>query len=1056
MSLRVTQNLINSVVLSNLNQNLDRLMKIQSHLSSGKRILRPSDDPVGTSKAMRLRTRLSETNQYLRNIEQGETQIDYIDNVFNDISGLMMRAQDLAIGQANVTADSRTRTAVAQEVTALIDQFVDLLNTRVGSRYLFAGFETLAEPYKQTETGVTYLGDSGELNFEIESGTTLPTNISGSILMPTVMTDLGGHSSLFPYVERSIPLGKRKLVEFNYGTGVDEGFIQVTNRSGQIARIDLRGVKTLEEVAYRISNTNDLNDRRLAINVTIDENLRALVVEDTSSPNDYITGQRIEIEDIGNGRIARQLGILGESEVGSSVLTGRDLAPIDLTTNLDSLNRGSGVELGKFKITDRVGNSAVVDISDAETLTDVRELINQAGTNIRARINTGGNGILIVDGSSPLAQGTIRITEFGENTHTARGLGILTPEGGVTGNIYFGESLDPNITEDTPIALMNRAQGFDLGEIVVENGPKRGVINFSKAATAGDIIRIINESGLDLDARINDLGTGISVTSIIGGRTLKITDGIGGFTATLLGIQGSRDVLVDPVSPIGAESELLPAVNGETRLSDLNKGRGVASEVIRITDSLGNAQYISITGVNTIQGVLNLINEIGAEGQGLINVVAELSQNQQGISIIDKSISNTVIREITTTGALSADINDLAAGDAIVVNVFKLIDGSETASHMDMVLKPVAGEISLAGTIETIDKQTRQISLRTPDGILYNVLSQQPVDNFFIGQSMHVNGEITPGGDFSARTVALVESPGAGEEQLVGRIESVDLANKTVSLTLEDGSTRQIKLITERGSIKVEDTADGTTAADLGIRGVSVAGSDRIVGSALDPLITTNTKLSLLNGGTFIPGKIRIANGDRDVVVDLSNAETINELLALINNSAAAVVAAINDAGTGISLRSRINGTTLMVTKTTLKNPDRSNKVYPDGTTIFDETADLLALTGSEDIVGNLLFLRNALLENNQQDIQKTLSKFPQGLNRILNQRTKIGARANQLETTQDRGLDSNLINTEILSRTEDLDVVEAISELAARENAFNAALGAASRIILPSLLDYL
>lgn len=1056
MSFRVTQNLLNNVVLSNLNRNVDRLMKIQSHLSSGKRILRPSDDPVGTSTAMRLRTRLSETNQHLRNMEQGETQINYIDNVFDDISGLLMRAQDLAISQANVTADSRTRTAVAQELTALIDQFVDLLNTRVGNRYLFAGFETLVEPYKQTETGLTYLGDSGELNFEIESGTTLSTNIPGSILIPTVVADLGGHSNLFPYVERSIPLGKRKLVEFNYGTGVDEGFIQVTNRSGQIARIDLREAKTLEEVAFRLSNANDLDGRRMAINVTIDENLRALVVEDTSLPNDYILGQRIMIEDLGNWRVARQLGILGESEEGSNVLTGRDLAPLELTTRLDDLNRGSGVELGKFKITDRTGNSAVIDISHAETLTDVRELINQAGTNIRAEINTGGNGILIVDGTSAMVEGTIRITEFGENTHAARDLGILTPEGGATGNIYFGESLDPNITEDTPISLMNRAQGFDLGEIVVENGPKRGAINLTKAATAGDIIRIIKESGLDLDARINDQGTGISVTSTVGGRTLKITDGIGGFTATLLGIQGSRNVLIDPVNPIGAESELLPAVDGETRLNDLNKGRGVASGVIKITDSLGNVQYIDITGVNTIQGVLNLINEIGAKGQGLINVVAELSPDQQGISIVDKIIPNTVIQKITTTGALSADINDLAAGEAIVVNVFKAIDGSEIASHMDVVPKPAAGEISLAGIIETIDKETRQISLRTPDGTLYNVLSQQPVDNFFIGQSMHVNGEITPSGDFSARTVALVESPGTGEEQLVGRIESVDLANRTISLTLEDGSTRQIKLITERGLIKVEDTADGTTAADLGIRGVSVVGSDRIVGSALDPLITTSTNLSLLNGGTFIPGKIRIANGDRDVAVDLSNAETINDLLALINTSAAAVVASINDAGTGISLRSRINGTTLMATKITLKNPDGSNKVYPDGTTIFDETADLLGLTGSEDILGNLLFLRNALLENNQQDIQKTLNKFPQGLNRILNQRTKIGARANQLDTTQDRGLDSNLSNTEILSGVEDLDVVEAVSELAAQENAFNAALGAASRIIMPSLLDFL
>jgi len=1056
MSFRVTQNLLSSVVLSNLNRNLDGLMKTQSQLSSGKRISKPSDDPVGTAMAMRLRTRLSETDQYLRNIDQGNIQINYIDNVFDDISSLLMRAQDLAISQANVTADSRTRAAVAQELTALIDQFVDLLNTKVGNRYLFAGFETLIEPYKQTETGVSYLGDSGELNFEIESGTTLSPNIPGSVLMPTVNTDLGGQANLYSYVERSIPLGRRKLVEFNQGTGVDEGFIQVTNRAGQVARIDLREAKTLDEVAFRISNANDLNGRRLAVNVTIDEELEALVVEDTSSPNDHIPGQKLVIEDIGKGRVARQLGILGESEEGSSVLTGRNLAPIELTTNLEDLNRGAGVELGKFQITDREGNSAIVDISTAKTLTDVRELINQAGTNLRAEINTGGNGILIADGSSAMAGGTIKITEFGVNTHTARDLGILTSETGVTGRIFLGESLDPNITEDTPISLMNRAQGFNLAEIVVENGPKRGTINFSKAATAGDIIRMIKEAGLDLDARINDQGTGISVTSLIGGRTLKITDGIGGYTATLLGIQGSRDVLVEPVNAVGAGSELLPAIDPETRLSDLNQGRGVAPGVIRITDSLGNTQNINVIGVNTIQGVLNLINQIGAEGQGLINVVAELSLDQKGISIIDKTIPNTVIQEITTTGALSANVNDLAAGDAVVVNIFQSGEGSEIASHMDLVPRTEPGETSLAGIIETIDKENRQISLRTQDGTLYNVLSQQPVDNFYVGQSMHVNGEITPNGDFSARTVALVASPGAGEEQLVGRIESVDPANKIVTLSLEDGSTRQIKLITDRGLIKVEDSSGGTTAADLGIRGVSVVGSDRIEGSPLDPLISMHTKLSLLNGGTFVPGKIRIANGDRDVVVDLSDAETVKDLLNTINTSAAAVVASINETGTGISLRSRINGTTLMVTKVTLKNPDGSNKLYQDGTTVFDETADLLGLTGSEDILGNLLFLYNALSENSQEDIQKTLSKFPEALNRILNQRTKIGARANQLDTTQDRGLDSNLSNTEILSGVEDLDVVEAVSKLAAQENAFNAALGAASKIILPSLLDFL
>ena len=273
---------------------------------------------------------------------------------------------------------------------------------------------------------------------------------------------------------------------------------------------------------------------------------------------------------------------------------------------------------------------------------------------------------------------------------------------------------------------------------------------------------------------------------------------------------------------------------------------------------------------------------------------------------------------------------------------------------------------------------------------------------------------------------------------------------------LADGTRRRVSIITERGVLRVEDIGGGTTAADLGIKGISVVGSDRLQGKPLDPVISESTKLRLLNGGTFVPGKIRIANGNRDVVVDLSNAQTVGDLLALINASPAGVVASINSTGKGIALRSRITGTTLMVNKIPLKNPDGSNQTYPDGSTIFDETADKLGLTGSSDILGNLIFLRDALLNNNREDIARTLDKFPEAFNRVLNQRTKMGARATQLLTTRERTQDSKLRNTEILSGIEDIDVIEAVSELAAQENAFNAALGSASRIIMPSLLDFL
>ena len=179
-------------------------------------------------------------------------------------------------------------------------------------------------------------------------------------------------------------------------------------------------------------------------------------------------------------------------------------------------------------------------------------------------------------------------------------------------------------------------------------------------------------------------------------------------------------------------------------------------------------------------------------------------------------------------------------------------------------------------------------------------------------------------------------------------------------------------------------------------------------------------------------------------------------MLTRINASTAGVVATINKAGTGIELKSRIAGTTLVVNNIVLKNPDGSNMKHPDGSTMFDPTAGLLGLSGSEDVLGNLFYLRTALVNNSQEDVQKTLDKFTDSMNRVLNQRTKIGARTSQITTTHDRSLDTNLRNTETLSGIEDLDVIEAVSELAATENAFNAALGAASKIILPSLLDFL
>ncbi|MEA2063441.1 MAG: flagellar hook-associated protein FlgL, partial [Gemmatimonadota bacterium] len=741
MSFRVTQNLLSNTVLSNLNRNIEALMKTQSSLSSGKRLEKPSDDPVGTSSAMRLRTYLSETKQHLRNMDSGETQLNSTDHSLDDMSKLIMRAQELAIGQANSTADYRTRTAVAEEIDGIINQLVDILNVRVGDRYIFAGYDSLERPFLQSKNGIEYLGDSGQLKIEIETGTTLNNSIPGSLLLPTAVVDLGGQANLGPYVEREIPFTARSLLEMNQGTGVDDGYIKITNRGGRVGFVDMTGTKTLEEAALRISNAVDDTGNKLRLNAYIDSQAHALVVEENVLSQDRVAGQRFSIEEVGLGRTARQLGIRQTDRQNTGKITGRDLMPLSLTTRLEDLRRGNGIELGSFQITDRDGNSAIIDIRNAETLEDVRGLINQAGTNLQASINIYGNGLILADSSGLDAQYTIQVTEVGTNTHTAEELGLLTPPGGIASNTLPGKSLDPQLTSKTPVSLLNRAQGFDLDAIQVENGPLKGTIDLSRCSTVGQIIDKFNTAGLSLSAKINDMGTGISVTSLVGGRTLKISNAPGSLTALQLGIEGMHDIQVDPVVPRGQKGELQPAIDGSTRLNDINSGEGFTPGVIRITDSTGDAINLNITGVNTIQGVMNLINSVGANGEGNVNVVAELAPDRQSIQLVDLSIQNTKIEKVTDTGTLISDFFDLDLGKTVIINSFRGDDQEIIARSVDIVNRTNPGEETLAGVIQTVDKYEGTISLRTVEGELYQIKCLQPIQNLFSGQSIFLNGE---------------------------------------------------------------------------------------------------------------------------------------------------------------------------------------------------------------------------------------------------------------------------------------------------------------------------
>ncbi|MEE9256975.1 MAG: flagellar hook-associated protein 3, partial [bacterium] len=98
MVTRVTTSMRFSVALQSILRSTSRLQDIQEKIVTGKRILRPSDDPAGMSKALNLRQVLDSSVQFKRNIDNSRAVLNITDATLGNIRGLGQDARTLAVG----------------------------------------------------------------------------------------------------------------------------------------------------------------------------------------------------------------------------------------------------------------------------------------------------------------------------------------------------------------------------------------------------------------------------------------------------------------------------------------------------------------------------------------------------------------------------------------------------------------------------------------------------------------------------------------------------------------------------------------------------------------------------------------------------------------------------------------------------------------------------------------------------------------------------------------------------------------------------------------------
>ena len=125
--------------MAGLNTSLGRLQETQEQLTTGKRISRPSDDPVGTVSALRFRGQQAQIDQYGENISDGLARLTTADNALTSTMNMVQRVRTLAVAAANGTNGPQQREAYAKEIRELRAGIIQQANTQYADQPVFGG-----------------------------------------------------------------------------------------------------------------------------------------------------------------------------------------------------------------------------------------------------------------------------------------------------------------------------------------------------------------------------------------------------------------------------------------------------------------------------------------------------------------------------------------------------------------------------------------------------------------------------------------------------------------------------------------------------------------------------------------------------------------------------------------------------------------------------------------------------------------------------------------------------------------------------------------------------
>lgn len=186
--MRVSTSLINHNNTASILKKQTELFYTSQQLGSGKRVLTPSDDPVGSTLAFNAKNKLANIEQYSKNIDYAEKSLRTSESALDSIYNRLARARQLMIQANNDPIGDDGRKTIGLEIREITNQLEKFINTKdEQGNYIFSGSKVNTAPFaKQSDGSYSYQGDEKEREVQISDSVSVALNMSGKVIFEDI------------------------------------------------------------------------------------------------------------------------------------------------------------------------------------------------------------------------------------------------------------------------------------------------------------------------------------------------------------------------------------------------------------------------------------------------------------------------------------------------------------------------------------------------------------------------------------------------------------------------------------------------------------------------------------------------------------------------------------------------------------------------------------------------------------------------------------------------------------------------------------------------------